>query len=191
MIGSLKGTVELFDNPYTIVNVGGVGYRVLLYNSLFSEIKLNDQIKLYTYTHVKEDSLNLFGFLSLEDLKLFENLISVSGVGPKTASGLFSHGTRQEIIEAIIKGNVDFFINVPRLGKKNAQKIIIELRNKMGSLEDLDLSEESQKIKSEVVTALKNFGFSAKEAVTAAKAIKDQGETVGDKIKLALKQLGK
>ncbi|PJA00177.1 MAG: Holliday junction branch migration protein RuvA, partial [Candidatus Levybacteria bacterium CG_4_10_14_0_2_um_filter_35_8] len=92
MIGSLKGTVELLDNPYTIINVGGVGYRVLLYSSLFSEIKLNDQIKLYTYTHVKEDALDLFGFLSLEDLKLFENLISVSGVGPKTASGLFSHG---------------------------------------------------------------------------------------------------
>lgn len=191
MIGSLKGTVELLDNPYTIVNVGGVGYRVLLYNSLFSEIKLNDQIKLYTYTHVKEDALDLFGFLSLEDLKLFENLISVSGVGPKTASGLFSHGSRNEIVEAIIKGNVDFFTNVPRLGKKNAQKIIIELKNKMGSLEDLDLSEEGQKINSEVVAALKGFGFSAKEAIEAAKGIKDQGETITDKIKLALKQLGK
>ena len=191
MIGSLKGTVELLDNPYTIVNVGGVGYRVLLYNSLFSEIKLNDQIKLYTYTHVKEDALDLFGFLSLEDLKLFENLISVSGVGPKTASGLFSHGSRNEIVEAIIKGNVDFFTNVPRLGKKNAQKIIIELKNKMGSFEDLDLSEEGQKINSEVIAALKGFGFSTREAIEASKGIKDQGETITDKIKLALKQLGK
>ena len=191
MIGSLKGTVELLDNPYTIINVGGVGYRVLLYNSLFSEIKLNDQIKLYTYTHVKEDALDLFGFLSLEDLKLFENLISVSGVGPKTASGLFSHGSRNEIVEAIIKGNVDFFTNVPRLGKKNAQKIIIELKNKMGSFEDLDLSEEGQKINSEVIAALKGFGFSTREAIEASKGIKDQGETITDKIKLALKQLGK
>jgi len=191
MIGSLKGTVELLDNPYTIINVGGVGYRVLLYNSLFSEIKLNDQIKLYTYTHVKEDALDLFGFLSLEDLKLFENLISVSGVGPKTASGLFSHGSRNEIVEAIIKGNVDFFTNVPRLGKKNAQKIIIELKNKMGSLEELDLSEEGQKINSEVVAALKSFGFSAREAIDATKGIKDQGETITDKLKIALKQLGK
>ena len=191
MIGSLKGTVELLDNPYTIINVGGVGYRVLLYNSLFSEIKLNDQIKLYTYTHVKEDALDLFGFLSLEDLKLFENLISVSGVGPKTASGLFSHGSRNEIVEAIIKGNVDFFTNVPRLGKKNAQKIIIELKNKMGSFEDLDLSDESQKINSEIIAALKGFGFSTREAIEASKGIKDQGETITDKIKLALKQLGK
>ena len=191
MIGSLKGTVELLDNPYVIVNVQGVGYRVLLYNSLLSEIKLNDQIKLYIYTHVKEDALDLFGFLSLDDLKLFENLISVSGVGPKTASGLFSHGSKSEIVEAIVKGNVDFFTNVPRLGKKNAQKIIIELKNKMGSLEDLDLTEEDQKINNEVVNALKNFGFSSKEAMDAAKTIKDEGETVTDKIKLALKQLGK
>jgi holliday junction DNA helicase RuvA len=191
MIGSIKGTVELLDNPYAIINVGGVGYRVLLYNSLLSGIKLNEDIKLYIHTHVKEDALDLFGFSSLEDLKLFENLISVSGVGPKTASSLFSHGSRAEIVEAIIKGNVDFFTSVPRLGKKNAQKIIIELKNKMGSLEDLDLSEEGQKINGEVIAALKSFGFSAKEALDAAKAIKDQGETIADKIKLALKQLGK
>jgi holliday junction DNA helicase RuvA len=191
MIGSLKGTIELLDNPYAIINVGGVGYKVLLYNSLLAQIKLNDQIKLYIHTHVKEDALDLFGFSSLEDLKLFENLISVSGVGPKTASSLFSHGTKNEIVEAIIKGNVDFFTSVPRLGKKNAQKIIIELKNKMGSLEDLDLSEEGQQLNSEVLSALKGFGFSAKEALEAVKAIKDQGETVADKIKLALKQLGK
>jgi holliday junction DNA helicase RuvA len=191
MIGSLKGIVELLDNTYAIINVGGVGYKVILYNSLLSSVKLNDPIKLFTYTHVKEDTLDLFGFLSLEDLKLFENLISVSGVGPKTASGIFSHGARSEIIEAIIKGNVDFFTTVPRLGKKNAQKIIIELKNKMGSLEDLDLSGEDQKANSEIISALKGFGFSTKEAMDAAKAVKNQGETVEEKIKLALKQLGK
>lgn len=191
MIGSLKGTVELLDNPHVIIDVGGVGYRVLLYNSLLSKLKLNDQVKLYTYTHVKEDALELFGFSSLDDLKLFENLIGVSGVGPKTASTLFSYGSRSEIVEAIIKGNVDFFTNVPRLGKKNAQKIIIELKNKMGSLEDLDLSEEGQKENREVVEALKGFGFSLKEALEAAKVVKDHGKTVEEKIKLALKQLGR
>lgn len=191
MIGSLKGTVELLDQPYVIVNVNGVGYKILLYSSLFSSFKLNDSIKLFTYTYVKEDALELFGFSSFEDLKLFENLISVSGVGPKTAISIFSYGTKEDIMEAIIKGDVDFFTDVPRLGKKNAQKIIIELKNKMGSIEDFDLSGEDRNENSEVIAALKGFGFSVKEAQDALRAVKNKAKTVEEKIKLALKHLGK
>lgn len=190
MIGSLKGTVELLDHPYVIINVNEVGYKILLYNTLLSSLKLNDSVKLFTYTYVKEDALELFGFSSFEDLKLFENLISVSGVGPKTAISIFSYGIREEIVNAIVKGDVDFFTDVPRLGKKNAQKIIIELKNKMGSIEDLDLLGDRSE-NNEIIAALKGFGFSVKEAQDALRAVRNQAKTAEEKIKLALKYLGK
>ena len=124
-------------------------------------------------------------------MKLFENLISVSGIGPKTAMNIFSVGTREEIVQAVITGDVDFFTGVPRLGKKNAQKIIIELKSKLGSIEDLDLSKIDSKENSEVIAALKTFGFSNKEALEALKNIKSEGKSTEEKIRMALKELGK
>ena len=129
MIGSLNGKIELLDRPFVIVDISGVGYRVLIADSIYTKLTIGEKIKLFTFTYVREDALELFGFLTIEDLKIFENLITVSGIGPKTALNIFSFGGRKEIIEAIIKGDVDFFTSVPRLGTKNAQKIIIELKN--------------------------------------------------------------
>jgi len=191
MIGSLEGIIEYLDNPFVIVKVGGVGYRVLFPQSIFQKLKLNQKIKLFTYTHVREDALDLFGFETLENLKMFENLIGVSGIGPKTAINIFSFGDQAAITAAIIKGEVDFFTNVPRLGRKNAQKIIIELRGRLGSDQDLNLSEEDKKSELEITQALKVFGFTTQEAKEAIKGIKNQGKTTEEKIRLALKYLGK
>ncbi len=191
MIGSLEGTVELLDNPYAIVSVNGVGYRVFLYSLLFAKFHQQEKVKLFTYTHVREDALDLFGFAHFLDLKLFEQLITVSGIGPKTAINIFSFGERQAIINAIIQGDVDFFSAVPRLGKKNAQKIIIELKSKLGSSTELDLTADEKINHEEVSLALKSFGFSVKEANEAIKAIKDKAETTEDKIRMALKHLGR
>jgi Holliday junction DNA helicase RuvA len=122
---------------------------------------------------------------------LFESLLTVSGVGPKTALNIFSFGERKDIIEAIIKGDVTFFTSVPRLGTKNAQKIIIELKNKMGAGSDIDLSGKDLLENAEVVQALKNFGFSVSEAQKAVREIKQIGLTTEEKIRLTLKNLGK
>jgi Holliday junction DNA helicase RuvA len=191
MIGFLSGEVVARDDPYIVIDVGGVGYRVLVSNSVLSKVTLNGKLKLFIYTHVREDAISLFGFLDFLDLKLFENLISVSGIGPKTAMNIFSIGSREEIIQAIITGDVSFFVGVPRLGKKNAQKIIIELKSKLGSIEDLDLTKIDVKENSEVIVALRNFGFSNKEALEALKAINGEGKTTEEKIRMALKELGK
>jgi holliday junction DNA helicase RuvA len=191
MIGTLKGTVEYREDPYVIVDVNGVGYKVLVPITVLARINaLGDSIKLYTHTHVREDVLELYGFSDPSDLKLFEYLISVSGVGCRTASGIFSVGTRSEIIQAIVANDVAFFTSVPRLGKKNAQKIIIELKNKIGGGDDLDLSADSQE-NNEIVAALKTFGFDPKESQEAIRALAGKGETVEEKIRLALKYLGK
>ncbi len=190
MIGALKGVVELRQDPTIIIDVNGVGYRVLVPLSVSSKLDgLGSKIKLFTYTHVREDALELYGFAESEDLRVFEYLISVNGVGCRTALNVFSVGTRMDIMKAITSNDVNFFTSVPRLGKKNAQKIIIELKNKIGG-EDIDLSADSGD-NDEVIGALRSFGYSTKEAQSAISLLKGEGATVEEKIRLALKYLGK
>ncbi len=191
MIGLLKGKVELLQRPFVIIDVNGVGYKVLVPENVYSKLSLEEKIRIFTYTYVREDALDLFGFLAAEDLSLFESLLTVSGVGPKTALNIFSFGERKDIIEAIIKGDVTFFTSVPRLGTKNAQKIIIELKNKMGAGQDLDLSGKDLLENAEVVQALKNFGFSVSEAQKAVREVKKEGISTEERIRLALKALGR
>jgi len=191
MIGFLKGSVEHLDRPFVLLDVNGAGYKVLVSEPTFSKLSKQDKVKLFTYTHVRDDALELFGFLEIEDLKLFESLITVSGIGPKTALNIFSFGERKDIIEAIVKGDSTFFTSVPRLGTKNAQKIIIELKNRMGGGFDLDLSGKDLLENAQALEALKNFGFLQSEAQKALREIKTQNISLDEKIKLALKNLGK
>lgn len=191
MIAALSGTLLLRDDPYIILSVNGVGYKVFATRDVFAQpLKIGDKLEIFTYTHVREDLLDLYGFAKYEDLKIFEMLLGVSGIGPKTAVGVFSLGKSQEIVAAIANGNVEFFSGVPRLGKKNAQKIIIELKNKIGSSVDLDLSGVGTE-HSDVIAALKTFGFSAKEAADAIREIAEEGLSTEEMIRKALKYLGK
>lgn len=191
MIGIIKGIIEYREDPCLIVDVNGVGYRVLVPATILAKINgVGESIKLYTHTHVREDLLELYGFSEPQDLKLFNYLISVSGIGCKTALAIYSVGSRQEIIQAILASDTAFFTSVPRLGKKNAQKIIIELKNKLGGVGDIDLSQDTSET-NEVVSALKSFGFTTVEARGALKSLKGAGGTVGEKVRLALKYLGK
>lgn len=188
MIGTIKGIVEYQEDASLIIDVHGVGYKVLVSSSLSSTI--GQPIKLFTHTHVREDLLELYGFTQPQDLKLFEYLISVSGVGCKTAQMVFSVGSRKDIVQAIVANDVSFFTSVPRLGKKNAQKIIIELKNKVGGVSDLDLSDEGSET-DEVILALKSFGYTQAEARQTIRMLDGKGETAGEKVRLALKLLGK
>jgi Holliday junction DNA helicase RuvA len=133
----------------------------------------------------------LFGFLESSDLKLFENLIGVSGIGPKTAMNIFSTGRREQIIKAIISADTSFFKSVPRLGQKNAQKIIIELKNKLGGIGEIDLSGDDMSGQEEIAGALRSFGFTGKEVYDAIKHVKKADQGIAETIKLALKYLGK
>lgn len=192
MIGTLKGIIEYREDPFLIIDVHGVGYKVLVPTSILSKINANGEaIKLYIHTHVREDLLELYGFTDPLDLKIFTLLISVSGVGCRTALGIFSVGTRNDIVQAINTGDVTFFTSVPRLGKKNGQKIIIELKNKLGSTGDIDLTDEGNMQQSELLNALQSFGFSVKEAQEAVRTLNGKGESLEEKVRLALKYLGK
>lgn len=186
MIGYLKGILLQKAGPILLINVQGVGYKVFASSDVLAKYHKNDAIEVYVHTHVREDILELYGFLDNESLTLFELLISVNGIGPKTAIGIFSVGKKEDILSAIRKADTDFFEDVPRLGKKNAQKIIIDLKNKLGSIEELDLGEEDE----DVLEALIGFGFSKEEARLAVKQVGETG-SVDEKVKLALKYLGK
>lgn len=189
MIGSLSGTVTVKDTHYLLLDVQGVGYKVFVPQAILVSRHVGDSLKVFTYLHVRDDMLDLYGFEAFVDLKLFEMLISVSGIGPKTVLGIFGLGTPDMIIKAIASGDVSFFTGVPRLGKKNAQKIIIELKSKIGATQDLDLSQESIE-NDDVIEALTAFGFSKQEALQALQKV-DKNAPMEEKIKLALKNLGK
>lgn len=191
MIGSLNGKVILKDGNSMLIDVNGVGYKVLMSGKTIANINLEDKLFVYIYSHIREDVFDLFGFKEIEDLKLFENLISVSGVGPKTALSIFSFADRNEVVNAVLKGDVDLFTKVPRLGKKNAQKIIIELKSRFKDTSIFDLSSADSFENEEVVEALKTFGFSAREALDALKNMDKSITSQNEKIKYALKYLGK
>ncbi len=188
MISYLNGSVVVYDDPFLIIDVGGVGYFVHATPDVLASASPGSKVSVFVYTHVREDALKLYGFQKYSDLKLFESLIEVSGVGPRTAIAIFSIGSGDEIIKAIVDADVSFFSGVPRLGTKNAQKIIIELKNKVGGAE-LDLSRPG--LDRDLVSALKTFGFSGKEINDAAANIDGRDKSVEEKIRAALKYLGK
>ena len=190
MIGFIYGKVDTINSSFIFIDTGGVGYKVLVPQTILSKVRVGDQLKVYTYTHVREDILDLFGFESLDDLSLFELFLTVSGIGPKTAIGIFTAGTSSQIRNAVLSADVAFFSDIPRLGRKNAQKIIIELKSKLGD-SDAILDLESHDEEREISNALKGFGFHAEEISIVLKKIRGQGESIEQKLKLALKHLGK
>jgi Holliday junction DNA helicase RuvA len=184
MIAKLTGKPEILSADALILDVNGVGYKVFVNKNLIQSLPP----VLYIHTQIREDAFDLYGFLTSTDLQLFKLIISVSGIGPKTGLNLMEKGVEM-VKQAVMKADVDFFLTVPRLGRKNAQKIIIDLKSKLGSLKDLDLTGEEGDSK-EVINALIGLGFSRSEAKEALNQVSDQ-LTIETKIKSAIKLLGK
>lgn len=152
MIAFLHGK-PIVDGNKLIVLVGGVGYDVFVGGKVLSAAAQQQEVELFIHTHVREDALELFGFSSAQDKSLFLLLLSVSGIGPKTALLIADQGA-EKITVAVQNANVSFFTSIPRVGKKMAQKIIIELKSKLGSLKELKIggmSEHEQMIVDAVV----------------------------------------
>ena len=190
MIGALKGTLYSKSQNSIILFVGGVGYSVYVTNKFLEESKIESEAFLFTYSHIREDAFDLFGFPGKQELHMFKLLITVSGIGPKTALTIIDRGVRA-ITDAVQKSDVEFFTTIPRLGKKNAQKIIIELKQKLGSTADLDLSEYASSETKEILDGLSSMGFARNEAMQVIKTIPSNAITLEQKIRYCLTRLGK
>ncbi len=175
MINHVSGILDHIDTDRITVDVNGIGYEIILTNSVMSRIpKLGEKIKVLTYHYVKEDSEQLFGFASKEEKALFLNLISVSGIGPKSAMNIVSSFEIKKLVVAITKGEIDYLTSVPGIGKKTAQRIIIELKEKLGKMYSLETTDsltgsaqEEDPLMRDSVAALMSLGYSAKEAKKA------------------------
>ena len=189
MIAKLTGTISDIFETYIILDCRDIGYKVTLSLPLLQKAQQGSKQTYYIYTHVKEDALALFGFASKKELGLFEMLISVSNIGPKTAMAVLNLGNVDQILQAIVKADSDYFLNVPRVGKKNAQRIIVELRSKIGSIGEIDLTFEESKENKEIMQALLDFGFEKSEIKNVLKKLPKEGK-IDQKLKLALKSLG-
>lgn len=189
MIGFLSGTIHSKSSEQIILLTNGVGYLVTIPPDYLSQLKQSQQAELFIYTHVREDIFDLYGFFTQAELELFKLVLTVSGIGPKTALLVTEKGVGK-VEEAIRGASTDFFTTVPRLGHKNAQKIIIELKNKLGGLKELDLTEESEE-STQAMEALHNMGYTKQEALQAIQAVPSFQKTLEQKISYALRQLGK
>ncbi len=185
MIALLTGK-PLPSKSGIILDVRGVGYLVLVPQSIAAHVFQSELVTLHIYTHVREESLELYGFITEQERELFVLLLSVSGVGPKTALGIVEQGSTP-LISAVQQADVRFFSSIPRIGKKLAQKIIIELKSKLGSLQELDLGPVSEQ-QTIVQEALLTLGFDAQQIEQVVRTV-DPELSAEKAIQEALKHL--
>ena len=189
MIGKIKGKIDEIRKGYVIIDVNGVGYRVYATEVTLGSISKKDEVDLYIYTDVKEDHIRLFGFENGEEFEMFELLISISGVGPKAALGILTIANPPTIKNAILQEDSSILTRVSGIGKKTAERIILELSNKVDELPDIQ--KEEVQIDQDVVEALISMGYSVSEAREANKNIPKDISDISEKIKYALKEMKK
>ncbi|MCK5084481.1 MAG: Holliday junction branch migration protein RuvA [Candidatus Pacebacteria bacterium] len=191
MISYIKGKIIFKSESFIIVSTGNVGYKVFIMSDL-SEI--GQDIELFTYLNVREDALTLYGFLEYKELELFEYLISISGIGPKAGMGILSLADPETIKVAIAKGDSSILTRVSGIGKKTAERVVLELRNKFSNIESDDvLKEKSKEINdhTDTIEALVGLGYSLSQAKKALASIPEEIKDVSERIRLSLKELGK
>ena len=191
MIGHLKGIVTEKFNNSIIVDVGGVGYEVTVSALDFENCNLDEERKFYTYHAVRENSEELYGFSSLMAKKLFELLISVQGIGPKAGIAILSLAEPEEVRNAIANADASFVSKASGVGKKSAERVIVDLKDKVGAPSKygtLDIKETKKTNEpDEALDALMALGFSLKEATMALEEI-DKSLPVEERVRLALKK---
>lgn len=193
MIASLQGIVDTIGGDWMVVNVNGVGFKVSVPTSVLSEGGvIGREIKLFTHLHVREDELTLYGFAAPEDLRLFDILLTVSGLGPKTALGMLSAMSTDQLSLAIASASTELLTSIPGIGKKTADRIILELRDKVGAFVTVTPAGRVAQENTDVLSALTSLGYSVAEA-TRAIAILPSGKKLSmeERITLSLQYLGK
>lgn len=189
MIAHLTGKIEYLKDNYVVVNVNSVGYKVFLSIYSLGKVAGISEVSLFIHTYVREDTLALYGFLTIEEMEMFELLISISGIGPKAALGILSIATPKTIKTAILNEDPSILTKVSGIGKKTAERVILELKNKVADISVGDKEEAT--IDVDAIEALITMGYSNTEAREALKNVPTDIKDVGARVKEALKGLGR
>lgn len=187
MIVSLNGIIEEKQDQQIVINVGGVGYGVIVTDEFAGSLKLGEETKLFIYEHIREVSHDLFGFRGIADKKLFEKLLSVNGVGPKMAISIMNLGTADELSSAIGSANVAYITRANGVGRKLAERITVDLKD--GFAESALMSRIENKEQNDALAALISLGYHQSQAVAALSEV--DADTTEDQIKKALQVLSK
>lgn len=183
MITSLKGSVIARREKSLVLEVGGVGYEVFVPTQEMLTTKIGDERFFWTFQHVREDVLALYGFRTEEELEFFHALIAISDVGPRSALSLLSVAPLEKIRAAIAAGDLGILPHVPGIGRKTADRIVVELKDKVGAAARAKVKPELK----EVVDALTSLGYSRQEAEEAARTIPEDSGSTEEKVRQALK----
>ena len=193
MISHLSGTLISANDRFVVVDVGGVGYKVRVTVDTLQALRKSADKKVSLWTHlvVREDVLDLYGFQNENEIDFFEMLISVSGIGPKSALGIMNTAPIDHIREAISNGDAGALTKVSGIGSKSAQKIILELREKIGVGGGEENKTGALREEHDAIEGLVAMGYAEREAREALKKVSGEIKGTGARIKQALKQLGK
>lgn len=201
MIGYVKGILEEIEEDCVIVDVNGLGIRILTGGALTSQMLVpGSEVKIYTYTYVKEDAFQLYGFISKDELSLFKKLITVSGIGPKGAASILSAFSAEDLRYAIYAGDIKTISKAPGIGKKTAERLVLELKDKveldyqadtlLGQLADETVGSTEPNNRKDAIDALTALGYSSMDAAKAVKQADPNADMdAEDILKAALKYL--
>lgn len=199
MISYIKGKLEIKSKDYIVVDVGGIGYKIFMSETAINELEKETEVKVFTYMRVREDDISLYGFLNNEELVTFELLISVGGVGAKSAISILSNITPSKFALAVITNDVNTLKKLPGIGAKTAARIILELKDKMKTEQSIE-ENKNEEIKeaivlnykaNDAVEALCVLGYTRKDVEKVLSNIDTNKLTVEEIIKQGLKYLGR
>ena len=191
MISYLEGKIIGKNEKFIVINAGGVGYRIFSHQGILEKMPaIGQNIGVWTHLYVREDTLDLYGFTEKEELEFFETLISISGIGPKSALGILEVAPVTSLKQAIVSEDETFFTKVSGVGKKTAQRLILELKNKLAKTVMLIKGSDSAEM-AEAMDALVSLGYKERDARKVLQEIPKDIRGVEAKVKAALKILGK
>ncbi len=194
MYAFISGTVEETDLTGVVINNNGIGYYIQCPTSVLNSVSVGENAKIYTYQHVREDAIILYGFINKEDRTMFLRLISVSGIGPKIALQVLSSLSASELAIILVGGDASMLTKVPGIGKKTAQRLILELREKVDNDELVNASVNkattfNSTMISDAIYALNALGYTSQEAAKAVEAVVPDCKDTESIIKAVLKNL--
>src|SRR3972149_8458675 len=189
MISKISGKIILKTDKFVVIDVGGIDYKIGVSTDTLAKIKNKEEVSLWTHLHVREDALDLYGFEDLSELEFFEMLIGISGIGPKSALGIIGVAPVGALKKAIASGDNSYLTKVSGVGRKTAEKIVLELRDKLSALgHKAEYGELSGEL--DATLALQSLGYSQNEARDALRKVPASITDTSGRVKEALKILG-